>query len=31
MRFDIVPGGAFPDYELPDHKGNLRKRRDRLE
>jgi peroxiredoxin len=19
MRSDIVPGGAFPDYELPDH------------
>jgi peroxiredoxin len=25
MRSDIVPGGAFPDYELPDHTGNLRK------
>ena len=19
MRADIVPGGIFPDYELPDH------------
>ena len=19
MRPDIVPGGTFPDYELPDH------------
>ena len=19
MRSDIVPGGVFPDYELPDH------------
>jgi len=19
MRSDIVPGGKFPDYELPDH------------
>ena len=19
MRSDIVPGGIFPDYELPDH------------
>src|SRR6185295_3750267 len=25
MRSDIVPGGAFPDYQLPDHTGNLRK------
>jgi hypothetical protein len=25
MRSDIVPGGIFPDYELPDHTGNLRK------
>src|SRR5690349_1481875 len=25
MRSDIVPGAAFPDYELPDHTGNLRK------
>ncbi len=21
MRSDIVPGGVFPDYELPDHKS----------
>ena len=21
MRSDIVPGGAFPDYALPDHTG----------
>ena len=21
MRSDIVPGGIFPDYELPDHDG----------
>lgn len=19
MRSDVVPGGVFPDYELPDH------------
>ena len=25
MRSDIVPGGIFPDYELPDHTGELRK------
>ena len=25
MRSDIVPGGIFPNYELPDHTGNLRK------
>jgi len=25
MRSDIVPGGIFPDYELPDHTGTLRK------
>jgi len=25
MRSDIVPGGAFPDHELADHTGNLRK------
>ena len=24
MRSDIVPGGAFPDYELLDHTGNPR-------
>src|ERR1700743_1655841 len=23
MRADIVPGGVFPDYELPDHTGHL--------
>jgi peroxiredoxin len=25
MRSDIVPGAAFPDYELPDHTGRHRK------
>jgi hypothetical protein len=25
MRSDIVPGGIFPNYELPDHAGKLRK------
>jgi hypothetical protein len=25
MRSDIVPGGIFPNYELPDHTGQLRK------
>src|ERR1700689_4167390 len=25
MRSDIVPGGTFPNYELPDHTGNVRK------
>ena len=25
MRSDIVPGAIFPDYELPDHTGTLRK------
>ncbi len=24
MRSDIVPGGRFPDYELPDETGKLR-------
>jgi peroxiredoxin len=24
MRSDIVPGGTFPDYTLPDHTGTLR-------
>lgn len=24
MRPDIVPGAAFPDYELPDHRGKRR-------
>src|SRR3954453_16811954 len=28
MRSDIVPGGVFPDYELPDHTGARRKLRD---
>ncbi len=25
MRADIVPGGVFPDYELPDHTTSVRK------
>jgi peroxiredoxin len=25
MRSDMVPGSAFPDYELPDHTSKLRK------
>jgi hypothetical protein len=25
MRSDIVPGKTFPDYQLPDHAGTLRK------
>jgi hypothetical protein len=25
MRHDVAPGGVFPDYELPDHTGKLRK------
>jgi peroxiredoxin len=25
MRSDIMPGGIFPDYELPDHTGKLSK------
>src|SRR5277367_3798519 len=25
MRSDIVPGGIFPDYELPDHTGEMRR------
>jgi hypothetical protein len=25
MRSDITPGGAFPDYELPDHENVSRK------
>ena len=25
MRSDIAPGGHFPDYELPDHMGKMRK------
>ena len=24
MRSDIIPGGAFPDYALPDHTGTVR-------
>ena len=24
MRSNIVPGGTFPDYALPDHTGNVR-------
>src|SRR3954466_15521663 len=25
MRPDIVPGALFPDYQLPDHRGERRK------
>ena len=25
MRSDIVPGGEFPDYELPDHSKTVRR------
>jgi peroxiredoxin len=25
MRPDIVPGGVFPDYELPDHANRIRR------
>ncbi|MGH2662785.1 MAG: peroxiredoxin family protein [Actinomycetota bacterium] len=25
MRADIAPGARFPDYELPDHMGTMRK------
>jgi peroxiredoxin len=25
MRSDILRGGHFPDYQLPDHMGTLRK------
>lgn len=25
MRADIAPGGIFPNYELPDHTGQMRK------
>jgi len=25
MRRDIKPGGTFPDYALPDHRGTVRK------
>jgi hypothetical protein len=24
MRSDIVPGGVFPDYALPDHTSTVR-------
>src|SRR2546426_1384631 len=30
MRADIVPGGAFPDYELPDHTQALDRKSTRL-
>src|SRR5580693_7523358 len=25
MRYDLVPGTVFPDYQLPDHTGTPRK------
>ena len=25
MSHDVAPRGVFPDYELPDHTGQLRK------
>jgi len=25
MRSDIIPGGTFPDYALPDHTGIVRR------
>lgn len=25
MRSDIAPGNVFPDYELPDHTGEIRR------
>src|SRR5215472_579011 len=25
MRADVMPGRAFPDYELPDHTGTVRR------
>jgi hypothetical protein len=25
MRSDMAPGGSFPDHELPDHTGALRR------
>jgi hypothetical protein len=25
MRYDIAPGGTFPEYELPDHTQPIRK------
>jgi len=24
VRSDIIPGGIFPDYALPDHTGTVR-------
>ena len=30
MRSDIVPGGVFPDYELPDH-ASVRRRLSELQ
>ena len=30
MRSDIVPGGVFPDYELPDH-TNIKRRLSELQ
>ena len=25
MRSDMIPGNTFPDYQLPDHTGTMRK------
>src|SRR5260221_11024193 len=25
MRYDLVPGAVFPDYQLPDHTGTARR------
>jgi hypothetical protein len=25
MRYDLVPGNVFPDYQLPDHTGTPRR------
>jgi hypothetical protein len=25
MRTEVMPGRAFPDYELPDHTGTVRR------
>ena len=25
MRSDVIPGSVFPDYQLPDHTGTLRR------
>ena len=30
MRPDIVPGAAFPDYELPDHTNTPRQKPEAL-